>query len=73
MLATCFLLNIAFACATSAGQLVDCAEVRAGDKDIATATLRTVANSFFMSSSFLSVSGPYRRPPLWPPLSLGHL
>src|SRR6266536_3132758 len=66
MLATCFLLSISFACATSAGQLADCAEVKAGDNDIATATLRTVANSFFRFSSFLSVCGPYRRQPFGP-------
>src|SRR5262250_3063832 len=64
MLAVCFLLNISLAWPTSAGQLVDCAEVRAGDSEVATAMLSTATNSFFMLPSFL-VSlglGPNARP-----------
>src|SRR5262252_5204022 len=64
MLAVCFLLNISLAWPTSAGQLVDCAEVRAGDSEVATAMLSTATNSFFMLPSFL-VSlglGPDARP-----------
>src|SRR3970282_1068818 len=45
-----FLLSMAFAWVTSAGQLV-CAVPIAGDNDSAPATLRTAAKSFFMSSS----------------------
>ena len=45
-----FLLSMSFAWATSAGQLV-CAVPIAGDNDSTTATLRTAAKSFFMSSS----------------------
>src|SRR5262245_23788536 len=64
MLAVCFLLNISLACPTSAGQLVDCAKVSAGDSEVATAMLSTATNSFFMLPSFL-VSlglGPNARP-----------
>src|SRR5262245_38109188 len=53
MLAVCFLLNISLAWPTSAGQLVACAEVRAGDSEVATAMLSTATNSFFMLPSFL--------------------
>src|SRR5215469_12415107 len=52
MLAVCFLLNISLAWPTSAGQLVDCAEVSAGDSEVATAMLSTATNSFFMLPSF---------------------
>jgi hypothetical protein len=53
-----FLLSMSFAWATSAGQLV-CAAPIAGDNDSATATLRTAAKSFFMSSSLsLLLSAP---------------
>src|SRR5262252_2322814 len=64
MLAVCFLLNISLAWPTSAGQLVDCAEVRAGDSEVATAMLSTATNSFFMLPSFLISLGlgPNARP-----------
>src|SRR6266545_2530727 len=61
-----FLLSTSFAWATSAGHLV-CAVPMAGDSDSTTATLRTVAKSFFMCSSSLSCFGPLGLPARLPP------